>query len=226
MSATGRGRFVTLEGGEGAGKTTLARSLCARLAAAGHPVLRTREPGGAPGAEAVRALLLGAPAGVEWNPMSEALLVSAARREHVAATVAPMLRAGGWVVCDRFTDSTLAYQGIAGGLGREACERLAAMATGGLRPDLTLVVDVPVATGLLRARMRGEQNRFEARGVAFHGRVRDAFRAIAAADPGRCVVLDGAASAEAVLEAALAALRARLGAPLGLRLGPTAGDAG
>ena len=206
--AGGPARLVTLEGGEGAGKSTLARALADRLAAAGLAVLRTREPGGAPGAEAIRALLLGRD---DWDPMTEAMLVSAARREHVVRTVAPALAAGTWVISDRFADSTAAYQGAAGGLGLEPCRQLAALALGPLRPDLTLVLDLASAAGIARALGRGEQNRFEALGPDFHARVREAFLAIAAAEPERCAVLDATRPAAAVLDDALAAIRARLG---------------
>ncbi len=204
-------RLVTLEGGEGAGKSTLARALAARLAAGGLPVLRTREPGGSPGAEAVRGLLLGRGG---WDPMAEAMLVSAARREHVVRTLAPALAAGIWVVCDRFSDSTAAYQGAAGGLGPEACRRLTDFALGELRPDLTLVLDLSVEAGTARALSRGEHNRFEALGPAYHARVRAAFREITAAEPERCVLLDASRPAATVLDAALTILRDRLGAPV------------
>ena len=171
-------------------------------------MLRTREPGGAPGAEAVRALLLGRG---DWDPMTEALLVSAARREHVVRTVGPALRAGIWVLSDRFADSTAAYQGAAGGVGADACRRLADFALDGLRPDVTLVLDLPVRAGVARAVGRGEHNRFEALGTDFHERVRAAFRAIAAAEPERCALLDASRPAAAVLDDALAVLRDRLG---------------
>lgn len=172
------------------------------------PVVRTREPGGSPGAEAVRGLLLSRGG---WEPGAEAMLVSAARREHVARTVEPALAAGAWVVCDRFADSTRAYQGEARGLGRAACEALADLATGGLRPDLTLVLDLPPEAGLGRARCRGEANRFEGERWGFHARVRAAFLAIAREEPGRCVVIDAARPAGAVEVDALTALRDRLG---------------
>ena len=203
----GRGRFITLEGGEGAGKTTLSRALAAELALAGMPVLRTREPGGAPGAEAVRGLILGRG---PWDPVAEAMLHFAARREHVARTIGPALEAGIWVVCDRFADSTLAYQGAGQGLSRDVWERLCDLALGPLRPDLTLVLDLPSLSGMDRALSRGDANRYERQGEGFHRRVREAFLAIAAAEPAHCAVLDASRPAAEVLETALAATRERL----------------
>ncbi|MFC7735973.1 dTMP kinase [Roseomonas sp. GCM10028921] len=205
-----RGRFITLEGGEGAGKTTLSRALAAALAEGGLPVLRTREPGGAPGAEAVRALILGHG---PWDPVAEAMLHFAARREHLARSLEPALAAGIWVVCDRFADSTLAYQGAGQGLSRDVWERLCDLALGPLRPDLTLVLDLPPERGMTRALSRGDANRYEMQGEAFHARVRAGFLAIAAREPGRCAVLDASRPADEVFSLSLAALRERLGVP-------------
>jgi len=205
------GKFVTLEGGEGAGKSTQAARLAAALAAAGTPVLRTREPGGAPGAEAVRGLLLGHG---PWDPVAEAMLHFAARREHVVRAIRPALAAGLWVVCDRFADSTLAYQGHGQGLPREVWARLADLALEGLRPDLTLVLDLPAEVGIARAAARGGLNRYERLGAGVHERVRQGFLAIAAAEPGRCAVVDAARGAEAVAGSLRALLRGRLAAPL------------
>jgi dTMP kinase len=209
-----RGRFITLEGGEGAGKSTQARRLAAALAAAGVPVVRTREPGGAPGAEAIRGLLLGA-AG-PWDPVAEAMLHFAARREHLVRTIRPALAAGMWVVCDRFADSTLAYQGYGQGVPRGVFEALAALTLDdGLAPDLTVVLDLPPEAGMARAATRGEAlNRYERLGPAFHSRIRDAFLAIAAPAPERCAVVDAARPADAVTADLLALVRSRLGAPL------------
>ncbi len=213
--AARRGRFITLEGGEGAGKSTQARRLATALAAAGLPVLRTREPGGAPGAEAIRDLLLGAagPPGGRWDGVAESLLHFAARREHVARTIRPALAAGIWVVSDRFADSTLAYQGFGQGVPRAVWDALSGVTLEGLRPDLTLVLDIGTEEGLARAAARGETNRYEAMGQAFHTRVRDGFRAIAAEDPARCLLVDATAAPEGVAAAILAAVRARLGLP-------------
>jgi dTMP kinase len=208
--AAKRGRFITLEGGEGAGKSTQARILAERLAARGLPVLLTREPGGAPGAEAVRTVLLGAG---PWDGVAECMLHFAARREHVARSVGPALDAGAWVVCDRFADSTLAYQCFGQGVPRAVWEALAGAALGALRPDLTVVLDLPPETGLARAAGRGETNRYEALDPAFHARVRAGFRAIAAAEPSRCVVADATDSPEGVAAAILSAVQSRLSPP-------------
>ena len=205
-------RFITLEGGEGAGKTTLSLRLATSLAAAGVPVLRTREPGGAPGAEALRALMLHG--GVAWDPVAEAMLMFAARREHVAKTIRPALDAGIWVVCDRFADSTLAYQCHGHGLDRTVWQRLAEVALDGFAPDLTLMLDLPPDAGMARALSRGAPDRFERMGAAFHARVHAAFLAIAEAEPERCAVLDAAQSPDAVFAAAASAVAARLGIEL------------
>lgn len=209
---TAPARFITLEGGEGAGKTTLSAGLAAALSAAGVPVLRTREPGGAPGAEALRGLMLHG--GVAWDPVAEAMLMFAARREHVAKTIRPALDAGIWVVCDRFADSTLAYQCHGHGLARDVWRRLADVALDGFVPDLTLVLDLPPEAGMARALSRGAPDRFERMGAAFHARVHAAFRDIAAAEPERCLLLDATRPADAVLADALAAVTARLGLTL------------
>ncbi|HWX49141.1 MAG TPA: dTMP kinase [Roseomonas sp.] len=207
-----RGVFITLEGGEGAGKTTLARRLAEELALAGQPVLRTREPGGAPGAEALRNLLLAGD--IAWDPVAEAMLMFAARREHVAKTIAPALAAGAWVVCDRFADSTLAYQCHGHGLDPAVWRGLHDIALPGFRPDLTLVLDLPAEAGMARAVARGAPDRFERLGAEFHARVRDAFRDLAAADPDRCVLLDASQPPTPLYGAAATILRDRLGAPL------------
>ena len=205
-----RGRFITLEGGEGAGKSTQARVLAEALSARGLPVLLTREPGGAPGAEAVRGVLLGSG---PWDSVAECMLHFAARREHVARSVGPALDAGMWVVCDRFADSTLAYQCFGQGVPRAVFDSLAEAALGPLRPDLTLLLDLPPEAGLVRAAARGETNRYEALDPAFHARVRAGFLSIAEAEPGRCVMLDAAGSPEDVAAATSAAVRNRLAPP-------------
>jgi dTMP kinase len=208
--SAGRGRFITLEGGEGAGKSTQARILAEALAARGLPTLLTREPGGAHGAEAVRGVLLGAG---PWDGVAECMLHFAARREHVARSIAPALEAGMWVVCDRFADSTLAYQCYGQGVPRPVFDSLAAVALGPLRPDLTVLLDLPPGAGLARAMARGETNRYEALDPAFHARVRDGFRAAAEAEPERWAVADAAAAPEAVSAAVLAAVESRLAPP-------------
>jgi len=205
-----RGLFITLEGGEGVGKSTLARGLAARLEARGRSVLQTREPGGTPGAEAIRGLLVNG-AVDRWGAPAEALLMSAARADHVARAIGPALAEGRDVVCDRFADSTMAYQGLAGGLGVDAAHALAQVATGGLAPDVTLVLDLDPEIGLARAAARrGGEDRFEAKGLAFHTALRAAFRTIAAGDPQRCLLIDAAQPPEAVLGQAWAAITARL----------------
>ena len=208
---TPRGRFITLEGGEGAGKSTQIARLKVWLERRGHRVTATREPGGAPGAEAIRGVLLGAAA--PWDPVAETMLHFAARREHVVRSIRPALAAGLWVVCDRFADSTLAYQVHGQGTPRAVWEGLAAMALEGLRPDLTLVLDIAPELGLTRAAARGETNRYEALGLAFHARIREAFLAIARAEPDRCVVVDAAKAEEEVAGAILAVVQGRLGVP-------------
>ncbi|WP_029890317.1 dTMP kinase [Polycyclovorans algicola] len=201
---TTRGRLITLEGGEGAGKSTLASGLVAALAGQGRSVVQTREPGGSPLAEALRGLVL-----QSWDegmtPQTEALIMSAARAAHWRAKIAPALAAGQWVICDRFIDSTAAYQGSAG-VTPAQLTALAELAVDGHRPDLTLLVDLDPEVGLSRARQRGDGNRFEAAEMARHQRIRTAFLAAAAAEPQRFRVLDGMLSAEALLAAAIAAV--------------------
>lgn len=203
-------KFITLEGGEGSGKTTQAKILASWLAASGYSVLKTREPGGSAGAEAVRALLLGRSG---WDPVAEMALHFAARREHWARSIAPSLAAGSFVVCDRFFDSTLAYQVAGQGAPRAAWEGLRAVTLGNVTPDLTLYLDVPVELGLARAMGRGDANRYDQLGLAFHGRIRESFLAQAAAEPGRFAVLDASAPVAAVTAAVIATCRARLGLP-------------
>ncbi len=204
-----RGRFITFEGGEGAGKSTQAQRLVAALEAQGFEVVRTREPGGSPGAEALRELIVTG-AGDRWSPLSETLILYAAREDHLRRVIRPALARGAWVVCDRFSDSTRAYQGAAGGVDDAVIEGLDALVVGETQPDLTLIIDVPVELGLARAQARGGAARFEAKGVAFHARLRQGFLAIARAAPRRCVVLDGTGDPDAVAGAVWAAVRTRL----------------
>ena len=206
-----RGRFITLEGGEGSGKSTQARLLAEALTRAGRDTLLTREPGGAPGAEEIRALLV--QGGVaRWDPLSEALLHYAARREHLTATIRPALAAGSWVVCDRFADSTLAYQGFGLGVDRGLIAVLYERVVEDTAPDLTLILDLPVEEGLRRAGGRsGAETRYERMDAAFHRRLRDGFLEIARADPRRCVEIDARPAIESVQAAIRAALRERLG---------------
>ena len=195
--------FITLEGGEGAGKSTQAALLADALCARGLPVLRTREPGGSPGSERLRGLLLGGE--IDWSSRAETLLHFAARVEHVEKTIRPARAAGMWVVCDRFADSTLAYQGF--GQGADHAFILALTGLVGLVPDVTLMLDVPDAVGAARLRGRGgAADRYEKLDAAFHARVNAGFRAIAAAAPERCVVVpaDGAiATVHAAIMAAV-----------------------
>jgi len=172
-------------------------------------VLLTREPGGSAGAERIREVLLG---GAGFDPVAEAMLMFAARREHVAATIRPALAAGMWVISDRFADSTRAYQCHGQGVPGETYARLSDLALGGLRPEVTLILDLPVEAGMARAAGRGAAaDRYERLDAAFHARVRAGFLAIAAAEPGRCAVIDAAQGADAVFTAALAAVSGLLG---------------
>jgi dTMP kinase len=205
-----RGRFITIEGGEGAGKSTQARLLAEALERAGLPVLLTREPGGTPGAEALRALLLDQAVG--WAPFAEVLLHFAARADHVATAIRPALERGTWVVCDRYTDSTMAYQGFGMGADRVAIATLARLI--GLDPDLTVVLDVSEDTARARLADRGRAaDRYERMGPDFMARVHDGFRAIVTAAPERCVPIAAAASEPEVAAAVYAAVKTRLGVP-------------
>lgn len=195
--------FITIEGGEGTGKSTLIRGLAEALSRNGREVVQTREPGGSPGAEEIRSLLVTGVAD-RWDAMTELLLLTAARRDHVERVVRPALDRGALVLCDRYVDSTRAYQGMRG-VERGWIDRLHAEAVG-LDPDRTLVLDLPAAEGLDRAAGRGGDARFESMGLAYHRRLRQAFLAIAAAEPQRCRVLDASQPPALVLEAALAAL--------------------
>ena len=212
-----RGRLITLEGGEGAGKTTQTARLVRRLRARGVSVTETREPGGTPAAEKLRKILLNYPLpapGEERGAASEdavfeALLHCAARRSHKQWLIEPALARGEWVVCDRFADSTMAYQGCAMGLRHETVETLERITLGGLRPDLTLVLDIDAADGLARARRAREADGYERRDREFHKRVCEAFRDIARREPERCVRIDARANADAVAEAIARAVAAK-----------------
>ena len=183
----GLGRFITLEGGEGAGKSTQAGLLADALCRSGRAVLQTREPGGAPGAELLRGVLLSGQ--IDWAAPAETLLHFVARAEHVEKTIRPALEAGFWVVCDRYFDSTLAYQGYGQGADRARIAALSAMV--GLTPDLTLMLHVSPAVAVDRLGRRGlAADRYERLDAAFHARVNAGFRAIAAAEPGRCAAID------------------------------------
>lgn len=195
-----RGRFITLEGGEGAGKSTQAARLSDWLQARGHAVVRTREPGGAPGSEAIRDLLVtGEPD--RWTPTTEMLLHMAARSEHVSRTIEPALSAGQWVVCDRFFDSTRAYQGAGLGIDPAIIDVLHRLLFRDLRPDLTLLLDLPVEAGLARARSRGGEDRYERFDADFHGRLRRSFLHQAKQEPARFAVIDADRPEDAVAQA-------------------------
>lgn len=204
------GLFVTLEGGEGAGKSTLIVGLSQRIKALGHDLVVTREPGGTEGAEEIRALLVNGDA-ARWTPLSELCLFYAARADHLARLVRPALAAGKIVLCDRFSDSTRAYQGLAGGTGLGAVGALDALIVGRTQPDLTLILDIDPDIGLTRAAARrGGEDRFEGKAQSFHRDLRAAYLDIAAKHPHRCHVLDANQAPEAVLEAAWAILLPRL----------------
>jgi dTMP kinase len=209
----GRGKFITLEGGEGVGKTTLARALVARLSARGLQVIQTREPGGSPGAEALRKLILNPPQDVpDWPPLVEALLFYAARTDHLDKLIRPSLASGAWVVCDRFSDSTRAYQAVAGGATSEEVETLDRICVGDSAPDLTLILDLPLLTSRRRmAERANDADAIESRGAEYHERVRQAFLDIAKANPQRCAVLDAAFEPNALADAAMKAIDERLG---------------
>ncbi|MEE8444729.1 MAG: dTMP kinase [Alphaproteobacteria bacterium] len=193
-----RGRFITLEGGEGAGKSTQITRLAEALRGSGRDVLLTREPGGSPGAECIRELLVTGDTD-RWDGMTEALLHFAARRDHLVRTVYPALEKGIWVLSDRFADSTMAYQGYGHGLGRDAIERLYQVAVGDFKPDLTLILDLPVEQGLSRTHARGTgEDRYERMDAAFHHRLRDGFLDIARRAPDRCAVIDASRGIEQV----------------------------
>ena len=216
-----RGRFITFEGGGGAGKSTqIARLAAWTGAAAGLPVEVTREPGGTPGAEAIRELLVTGAAD-RWRPLTETLLHLAARHDHVVRVVEPALAAGRWVLCDRFSDSTRVYQGLAGGVGVERVDALHALILGELRPDLTLILDVPAEVGLARRAGDGgggsapaQANRYERMGQGFHDRVRHGFLEIARREPERCVVIDAGREPDEVARAIRREVERRFAADL------------
>lgn len=210
-----RGRFITIEGGEGAGKSTQVALLAAALERAGIAALATREPGGSAGAEAIRRLLLEGE-GARWDAQQEALLLVAARRDHVNRLIIPAQARGVWVVSDRFADSTLAYQGYGRGLAAPDLAALHRFALGDFTPDLTLILDLPAPAGLARAAARSPAaDRFERLDPSFHDRLREGFRAIAAAEPGRCVLIDASGAPDAVHRAVTGAVAQRLQVALG-----------
>ena len=207
---TARGRFITFEGGEGAGKSTQVRMLASRLKAAGRQVMATREPGGSPGAEAIRKLLVEG-ATDRWAPLPETLLFLAARADHVASAIEPALTAGNWVICDRFTDSTVVYQGMVRGLGIQRVRALQELSVT-IAPDLTFILDIDPREGLARTQGRGgREDRFEKFDAGFHERLRDAFLSIAKSEAERCIVVDSSRSPDIVADEIWQAVNTRLG---------------
>jgi len=215
------GKFITLEGGEGAGKTTQAALLSERLRAAGLQILQTREPGGTPRAEAIREVLLSGRA-KPFGAIGEAILFYAARESHLALAIRPALSAGKWVICDRFSDSTRAYQGAAGGLPMKTIETFEAAVVGPTKPDLTLIFDIDPEIGLRRAMIRAKPtnsaeaangntvpDRFETMNIAFHRSLREGFHAIAKAEPGRCVIIDAARPVQKISDQVWEIMRTR-----------------
>jgi dTMP kinase len=212
MTGRTRGRFITLEGGEGVGKSVQAKRLDERLQALGLKVVRTREPGGSPAAEALReAILSGFAADV--GPAAQALLFAAARLDHLDRTILPALESGAWVVCDRFADSTRAYQGAAGNLSPDFVASLERLTVGANRPDLTLILDLAPEVGLKRAAERqgaGRADRFESEGLCFHQTLRRAFLDIAAGEPQRCALIAAGGTEQEVAAAIWSAVETRL----------------
>jgi dTMP kinase len=207
-----KGKFITFEGGEGTGKSTQAAMLARRLESLGIGVKLTREPGGSPGAEIMRHVLLSG-AAKPLGPEAEAILFAAARDDHIRCTIRPALEAGQWVLCDRFIDSTRVYQGAVGNVDHRFLKALERVCVGDLRPDLTLVLDVAARLGLQRAagrRGRGQPDRFEAETVDFHERLRQAYLLLAASEPDRCVIVDAGAPKKAVAKRIWQAVNARL----------------
>ena len=209
---SGRGRFITFEGGEGTGKSTQIKKLADRLKAAKLRIRVTREPGGSPGAEIMRHLVLSG-MGKLLGPEAETLLFAAARDDHVRTVIQPALNQGTWVLCDRFADSTRAYQGSLGHVPEGLINAMQRVTIGNLKPDLTIILDLPVEIGLQRAaasRGSGTPDRFEAEKLSFHQGLREAYRKIAAEDPARCVLIDANSDPDTVAERVWTALRERL----------------
>ncbi|MGB6543211.1 MAG: dTMP kinase [Xanthobacteraceae bacterium] len=207
-----QGKFITFEGGEGTGKSTHAAMLARHLESLGLGVLLTREPGGSPGAEVIRHVLLSG-AAKPFGPEAEAMLFAAARDDHLNCSILPALSAGKWVVCDRFVDSTRVYQGVLGKLDRRLIKALERVSVGRLSPDLTFVLDVPVALGQERTAKRragGSPDRFEAEKTEFHETLRQAYLTLAASEPERCVIVDASATKDDVAKRIWATVNSRL----------------
>jgi dTMP kinase len=213
VALVAQGFFITFEGGEGGGKSTQARRLADRLTVTGREVLVTREPGGSPGAEAIRALLVTG-AAERWSPIAETLLMNAARRDHIEKVIAPALARGATVVCDRFADSTRAYQGAGGGAPEILIDVLETVVTDTVKPDLTFILDLPADMGLARASGRGgAETRFETKPLDFHNRLRAAFLGIAEQEPARCVLIDASRDEATVAAAVWSWVKSRIGPP-------------
>ncbi len=209
---SGRGKFISFEGGEGSGKSTQIKKLAERLATAKLRAIVTREPGGSPGAEIIRHLVLSG-MGKLLGPDAETLLFAAARDDHVRTVIQPALGQGTWVLCDRFSDSTRVYQGRLGQVAPGVLNAMQRVTIGDLKPDLTIILDIPVEVGMQRAaarRGKGVPDRFEAEDIQFHQELREAYKQIAAEDPERCVLIDANADAEAVAAQVWQALRDHL----------------
>jgi dTMP kinase len=205
-----RGRFITFEGGEGVGKSTQIRRLALALSELGVETVLTREPGGSPHAEKLREVLLSG-AARHFGPFAETILFNAARADHLDATIRPALVKGSWVLCDRFVDSTRAYQGVLGQIEPALIRSMERVVVGDTMPDLTLMLDLPAREGLARARARSVQvDRFEGEGPAFHEKLREAFLTIAEREPERCVVIDASGTQDGVANAILVAVKRRL----------------
>ena len=210
--ASGRGKFISFEGGEGSGKSTQIKKLAERLDVAKLRAIVTREPGGSPGAEIIRHLVLSG-MGKLLGPEAETLLFAAARDDHVRTLIQPALNQGLWVLCDRFFDSTRAYQGRLGHVSPDILNAMQRVTIGDLKPDLTIILDIPVEIGMKRAAARrgsGAPDRFEAESIKFHQDLRDAYRQIAAGDPQRCALIDANADTETVAARIWKALRDHL----------------
>ena len=210
VGATQPGLFISFEGGDGSGKSTQIKRLADKLAAAGREVIVTREPGGSPGAEVIRGLFVEGDA-ERWSPLTEALLVYASRADHLERTILPALKKGAVVITDRFADSTMAYQGVAGALGVKTVSKLHEIVVGENDPDLTIILDLPIADGLRRAGARSghssKEERFESMGAEYQQKVRAAYLDIAKKAPERCVVVDARGDADAVFARVVAAAR-------------------
>ena len=191
------GKFITFEGGEGAGKSTQVKLLAGFLGSRGYSVVETREPGGSPGAEEIRRLLVEGSVD-KWDAMTETLLLMAGRRSHLRDLVDPALQRGDWVLCDRFSDSTIAYQGYGQGMDISIIHEIQRLAIGDVRPDLTLLLDIPAEEGLGRAAARGEAARYERMDIDMHQRIRKGFLEMAVAEPERFEVVDAQGTVEAI----------------------------